>query len=130
MNIRIICASAAMIGVFLVVGPAKTQVAPQTVQLAKVNVQELAAGYRASKVIGSSVTNDANETIGKIDDLLVSSDGKDPFAVLSIGGFLGMGSHLVAVPYDSLKFVDKTFVLPGGTKEGLKMLPEFKYASE
>jgi hypothetical protein len=60
----------------------------------------------------------------------VSSDGKDPFAVLSIGGFLGMGSHLVAVPYDSLKVVDKTFVLPGGTKEGLKMLPEFKYASE
>ena len=50
--------------------------------------------------------------------------------MLSIGGFLGMGSHLVAVPYDSLKFVDKTFVLPGGTKEGLKMLPEFKYASE
>jgi hypothetical protein len=92
--------------------------------------QKLAAGYRASKVIGSSVTNDANETIGKIDDLLVSSDGKDPFAVLSIGGFLGVGSHLVAVPYDSLKFVDKKFVLPGGTKEGLKMLPEFKYASE
>jgi hypothetical protein len=49
--------------------------------------------------------------------------------VLSIGGFLGMGAHLVAVPYDSLKFVDKKFVLPGGTKEGLKLLPEFKYAS-
>ena len=119
-----------MIGVLLVVGPARTQVAPQTVQLAKVNVQKLAAGYRASKVIGSSVTNDANETIGKIDDLLVSSDGKDPYAVLSIGGFLGVGSQLVAVPYDSLKFVDKKTVLPGGTKEGLKMLPEFKYASE
>ena len=63
-------------------------------------------------------------------DILVSSDGKEPFAVLSIGGFLGMGSHLVAVPYDSLKFVDKKFELPGGTKESLKMLPEFKYASE
>jgi hypothetical protein len=87
---------------------------------------EAAAGYRASKVIGSGVTNDANQTICKIDDLLVSSDGKDPFAVLSIGGFLGMGSHLVAVPYDSLKFVDKKFVLPGGTKEGLKLLPEFQ----
>jgi PRC-barrel domain len=130
MNKAIISASAAVIGVFLVVGSARTQVAPQTVELAKVNVQRLAAGYRASKVIGSSVSNDANETIGKIDDLLVSSDGKDPFAVLSIGGFLGMGSHLVAVPYDSLKFVEQKFVLPGGTKEGLKLLPEFKYASE
>jgi hypothetical protein len=52
------------------------------------------------------------------------------FAVLSIGGFLGMGSHLVAVPYDSLKLVDKILMLPGGTKESLKMLPEFKYGSE
>jgi hypothetical protein len=91
-----------MMGVFLVFGPAAAQVAPQSVELAKVNVQKLAAGYRASKVIGSSVTNNANETIGKIDDLLVSPDGKDPYAVLSIGGFLGVGSHLVAVPYDSL----------------------------
>ena len=111
------------------VGPARSQVAPQTVELAKVNVQKLAAGYRASKVIGTSVVNDA-KTIGKIDDLLVSADGKEPFAVLSIGGFLGMGNHLVALPYDNLKFVDKKLVLPGGTKEGLKMLPEFKYASE
>ena len=130
MKNAVICISAAMIGMFLVVGPAKPQVAPQTVELAKVNVQKLAAGYRASKVIGTSVVNDANETIGKIDDLLVSADGKEPFAVLSIGGFLGMGNHLVALPYDNLKFVDKKFVLPGGTKEGLKMLPEFKYASE
>src|SRR5438270_9732412 len=109
-------ACAAIISAALLTGHAAAQVAPQTVELAKVNVQKLAAGYRASKVIGSSVTNDANETIGKIDDLLVSSDGKDPYAVLSIGGFLGVGSHLVAVPYDSLKFVDKKFVLPGGTK--------------
>ena len=98
MSKAIIFVSAGMIGVFLVVSPAGAQVAPQTVELAKVNVQKLAAGYRASKVIGSNVTNDANETIGKIDDLLVSSDGKDPYAVLSIGGFLGVGSHLVAVP--------------------------------
>jgi PRC-barrel domain len=123
-------AFAAMIGAAHLTGHAGAQVAPQTVELAIVNVQKLAAGYRASKVIGSSVVNDANETIGKVDDLLVSSDGKDPYAVLSIGGFLGAGSHLVAIPYDSLKFVDKKFVLPGGTKEGLKMLPEFKYASE
>lgn len=46
-----------MIGVFLVGGRAEAQVAPQTVELAKVNVQKLATGYRASKVIGTSVTN-------------------------------------------------------------------------
>jgi PRC-barrel domain protein len=97
MKKAIIFASAAMLGVVLIFGPAGAQVAPQTVELAKVDVQKLAAGYRASKVIGSSVTNDANETIGKIDDLLVSFDGKDPYVVLSIGGFLGVGSQLVAV---------------------------------
>jgi hypothetical protein len=87
MSKAIIFASAAMIGVFVVFGPAAAQVAPQTVELAKVNVQKLAAGYRASKAIGGSVVNSDNETIGKIDDLLVSSDGKDPYAVLSMAAF-------------------------------------------
>ncbi len=74
--------------------------------------------------------NDADETIGKIDDVLVSPDGKAPFAVLSIGGFLGIDSRLVVVPYDNLKLVDNKIVLQGGTKDKLKMLPEFKYAAK
>jgi hypothetical protein len=81
-------------------------------------VHKLAAGYRASKVIGSGVGNDANETIGKVDDLL-----------LSVGGFLGMGTRLVIVPYDTLNFAGNKVTLSGGTKEGLKMLPEFKYST-
>ena len=123
-------ASAAMIGIALFSGGAGAQGTPQTVELVKVDVQKLAAGYRSSKVVGSSVVNDANEPIGNIDDLLVSSDGKQPYAVLSIGGFLGVGTHLVVVPYEKLKFADKRVILPGGTKEGLRMLPEFKYATE
>ena len=90
-------ASAAMIGVGFLAPHAKAQGVPQSVEIAKVDVQKVAAGYRASKVIGSSVVNDANETIGKIDDLLVTRDGKEPYAVLSIGGFLGMGTHMVVV---------------------------------
>ena len=129
MNKAMILASAAMISVALLSSSAEAQGTPQTIELAKVDVQKLAAGYRASKVIGSHVVNDANETIDEIDDLLVSLDGKQPYAVLSIGGFLGMGSHLVVVPYDTLKFADNKVMLPGGTKDGLKMLPEFKYAA-
>src|SRR5271166_307285 len=91
----------------------------------------VAAGYRASKVIGSSVLNEAGETIGKIDDLLVTRDGKEPYAVLSIGGFLGLGTHMVVVRYDSLRFdPDNKIVLPGGTKEGLTKLPAFEYAKQ
>ena len=124
-----VLASAAIIGIAVLSGGAGAQGSPQTIELVKVDVQKLAAGYRASKVIGSSVVNDANETIGTIDDILVSSDGKQPYAVLSIGGFLGVGTHLVVVPYETLKFADKRVILPGGTKEGLKMLPEFKYTT-
>jgi hypothetical protein len=129
MKKAMILASAALMGVALLSGGAAAQGTPQTVELVKVDVQKLAVAYRASKVIGSSVVNDANETIGKIDDLLVSPDGKQPYALLSIGGFLSVGTHLVVVPYETLKFADKKVILPGGTKEGLKMLPEFKYAT-
>jgi PRC-barrel domain len=129
MKRAMIFAGVAMMSVAVLSGGARAQGTPQTVVLVKVDVQKLAAGYRASKVIGSSVVNDANETIGTIDDLLVSPDGKQPYAVLSIGGFLGMGTRLVVVPYDSLKFTGNKVTLPGGTKEGLKMLPEFKYAT-
>ena len=124
-----ILASAAIIGIAVLSGGARAQGTPQTIELVKVDVQKLAAGYRASKIIGSSVLNDANETIGTIDDLLVSRDGKQPYAVLSVGGFLGMGTRLVVVPYDTLRFTGNKVTLPGGTKEGLKMLPEFKYAT-
>ena len=129
MKKSLLIASVVMMSAALLSGGASAQGAPQTVDLVKVDVQKLSAGYRSSKVVGSSVVNDAKETIGKIDDLLVSRDGKQPYAVLSIGGFLGMGTHLVVVPYDTLKFAGDQVILPGGTKEGLKMLPEFKYAT-
>ena len=78
MKRAMILASAAMIGVALLSSSAGAQGTPQTIELVKVDVQKLSAGYRSSKIVGSSVLNDANETIGKIDDILVSSDGKQP----------------------------------------------------
>ena len=58
----------------------------------------------------------------------MTRDGKEPYVVLSIGGFLGMGTHMVVVRYDSLKFDDNKIVLPGGTKDSLQMLPAFEYS--
>jgi hypothetical protein len=130
MKKTMLLAGAAMIGVGFLAAHANAQGVPQTVEITRVDVQKVAAGYRASKVIGSSVLNDANETIGKIDDLLVTHDGKEPYAVLSIGGFLGMGTHLVVIRYDNLKFAGDKIVLPGGTKDGLKILPTFQYSKE
>jgi len=126
-------AGAALIGAALlgapVLTPALAQGTPQSVGLVKVDVHTLATGYRTSKVVGSTVVNEANETVGKIDDLIVTPDTKVPFAILSVGGFLGMGSHLIAVPFTSLKVAKEKMVLSGATKEALKALPEFKYAS-
>jgi hypothetical protein len=122
--------SAALIGLSALTVHPNAQGVPQSVEITKVDVQKVAAGYRASKVIGSTVVNDANQTIGKIDDLLVTRDGKEPYAVLSVGGFLGMGTRLVVIRYDSLKFPDNKIMLPGGTRDGLKMLPAFQYSKK
>jgi hypothetical protein len=79
-------AGAALLAVSLS-GPALAQGAPQTVTLMKVDPASLATGYRTSKVVGSTVVNEANETVGTIDDLIVTPAEKVPFAVLSVGGF-------------------------------------------
>ena len=97
--------------------------------LMTVDPQTLATGYRTSKVVGATVVNEANETVGTIDDLIVTPGGQAPYAVLSVGGFLGLGTKYIVVSFTSLKIVDKKMVLPGGTKDALKALPEFKYAS-
>jgi PRC-barrel domain len=107
----------------------QAQPVPQTVDVAKVNVQKLTAGFRASKLIGTSVLDDANESIGKVDDLLVGT-GMPTFAILSVGGFLGMDSRYVAVPYDALTFADNKVILRGSTKDSIRMLPEFKYTDK
>jgi hypothetical protein len=110
-------------------GPAFSQGTPQTLSVMKVDPTSLATGYRTSKVVGSTVVNEANETVGTIDDLIVTPGDKVPFAVLSVGGFLGMGTKYVVVPYSALVVRDKRMMLPGATKESLKSLPEFKYAT-
>jgi PRC-barrel domain len=108
-------------------GPGHAQLAPQTVTLMKVDPQTLATGYRASKMVGSSVVNETNQTVGTLDDLIVTSGGQAPYVILSVGGFLGLGTKYVALPFTSLKIVDKKIVLPGGTKDALTSLPDFKY---
>src|SRR5271168_2034674 len=108
-------------------GPALSQGAPQTVTLMKVDPASLATGYRTSKVVGSTVVNEANETVGTIDDLIVTPTHNVPFAVLSVGGLLGMGSRYVVVPFSSLQVKGKQMVLPGATKDSLMGLPASKY---
>ena len=120
--------AAAIIGTALSTS-AFSQGAPQTVTLMKIDPQSLATGYRTSKVVGSAVYNEADEKVGTVDDLIVTPSEKVPFAVLSVGGFLGIGTKYVVVPFSTLQVHDKKMVLPGATKESLKSLPDFNYNS-
>src|SRR4051812_26444426 len=71
------------------------------------NLTHKAGEFRASKLSGVNVYNDANEKIGDINDVILDKSGKVESVILGVGGFLGMGEHLVAVSYDKLKFVDQ-----------------------
>ena len=69
--------------------------------------------WRASKVVGLNVYNEQNENVGSINDLLMDKSGSIKGAVISVGGFLGMGAHLVAVSFDKLKFSDQPVAYTG-----------------
>jgi sporulation protein YlmC with PRC-barrel domain len=85
---------------------------------------------RTSKVVGASVYNDQNQSIGTIDDVLMGdSSHKADTAVVSVGGFLGMGSKLVSVPFDQLRIENDKIVMPGATKASLEGMPEYHYTS-
>jgi hypothetical protein len=71
--------------------------------------------WRTSKVVGLSVYNDNNESVGSINDLLTNKDGSIKAAVISVGGVLGVGAHLVAVPFDKVKFVTEPVVFTTAT---------------
>ncbi len=129
MNISYKFAAAAIVGLGLLSSVAIAQGTLQTVGLIKIDPATVTTGYRTSKMVGSSVMNEAKEVVGTIDDLIVTPNEKVPFAILSVGGFLGMGNKLVVVPSSMLQVLGKDLILPGATKESLKALPEFKYAS-
>jgi sporulation protein YlmC with PRC-barrel domain len=69
--------------------------------------------WRTSKVVGLSVYNDKSENVGSINDLLTDKSGNIKAAVISAGGVLGVGAHLVAVPFDKVKFVNEPVAYTG-----------------
>ena len=82
----------------------------------------------AKTLMGSRIVNPKGENLGKIEDLVIEpEDGRVTFAILSFGGFLGMGEKLFAVPLQAMKTSttdDRTFLLDID-KEKLKNAPGF-----
>ncbi len=69
--------------------------------------------WRGSKLVGLSVYNDSNESLGSINDLLMDKSGNIKAVVIGVGGFLGVGEHLVAIPFDKIKFVSEPVAYTG-----------------
>jgi sporulation protein YlmC with PRC-barrel domain len=69
--------------------------------------------WRASKVVGLNVYNDNNQSIGSINDLLTDKSGNIKAVVIGVGGFLGVGEHLVAIPYEKIKCVNEPVAYTG-----------------
>jgi sporulation protein YlmC with PRC-barrel domain len=63
--------------------------------------------WRASKLVGVNVYNEANEKIGDINEVILDKSGKIANVIRGVGGFLGMGEHYVSVAYDKLKWVNE-----------------------
>ena len=150
---------------------ANTDTATTASPAAPSDASSLKGSWRTSKLVGLNVYNDSNEKVGSINDLLTDKSGDIKAVVIGVGGFLGVGEHLVAVPLDKVKFVDEPIAYTGAasapasggarpssttttgaattapaatkknpwypdhamfsaTKDQLKSMPEFKYATE
>jgi sporulation protein YlmC with PRC-barrel domain len=103
--------------------------AKATIGVTIAETQLVATGYRASKLLHQDVYNDKGEKIGKVDDLVISTDGTLSSAVVNVGGFLGVGKHLVAIPVRQFAHIAPKAVLPKASKEELKALPKFEYTA-
>jgi len=83
----------------------------------------------ASKLLNETVMNEANESIGDVNEVLISSDGKVAAVIVGVGGFLGMGEKDVALPFENLKFAmdkDNDLVVTSNvTKESLQAAPTY-----
>ncbi len=169
-----VAASALLASVAFAQSPsATTDTATTAAPAAASDTSSFRGSWRTSKLVGLNVYNDSNESIGSVNDLLTDKSGDIKAVVIGVGGFLGIGEHLVAVPLDKVKFVDDPIVYTGAstapagggatrpststtttgaattapaavkknpwypdhavfsaTKDQLKAMPEFKYATE
>jgi hypothetical protein len=118
----------------LFLAPAATGADAQTAGMTKlgVTVVELAdviKGWSVQRqILGRSVQNDKGEDIGRIEDIIITPDRAASYAIVSTGGFLGIGTHDVAIPASQFKLNNDQLTLPGATREQIKAMPPFEYA--
>lgn len=103
--------------------PGDPAVAPGTAE-----PTETISGWSVNNIIGQSVYNENDEKVGDVTNVILGSDGAATHMVVGAGGFLGMGQHDVAIPFDEIQRGDDRFTLSGYTKDELKALPRVEIA--
>jgi sporulation protein YlmC with PRC-barrel domain len=106
-------------------------VGPAALGINSTELREVATlGWSAKRqVLGEPVYNEKTERIGTVDDIVIAADMARSYAIIGVGGYLGVGKRDIVVRLSQLiRQVDGSFVLVGATKEVLKALPPFEYA--
>jgi len=98
----------------------------QLAQLPAYQEGQFAGAEYVPPLVGRDVRNAQNEQIGEVDDLIIGPDGQVG-VILSVGGFLGVGDHLVHVPFHAVQLTGQDYLLYEGSKEQLAQLPAFDY---
>lgn len=106
------------------------QTAATTTTTTTTTTQAVQYDFAASKLIGKKVVNSQGEDVGSIDDVIVGQDEKVSHAIIAVGGVLGIGKHLVAVPFDELKMQGDQVVYGTATKDQLAAMPQFHYKED
>ena len=88
----------------------------------------------ASRLVGLNIQNAADENIGEIYDIILTDTGAVKAYIVSVGGFLGMGTKYVAIDPKAVTLTrqdEKTWkATMNANKDQLKAAPEYKYESE
>ena len=96
-------------------------------QVATRETSEMYGVVSASRIIGEAVVNRQNEDLGRIHELVIDAkEGRLAYAVLSFGGFMGMGNKLFALPWGAFEFANtENKLILNVDKERLKAAPGF-----
>lgn len=109
---------------------------PNTKKPAEAAARTSVITWRATELKGTEVKTPTGEKLGDIKEVVLDPNGRVSYAALSVGGFLGLGDKVVAVPWDSMTFSlggdkgDKRLITLTSTKKQLEQAPQFKEGKE
>lgn len=110
-------------------GPLLTELAARTRTDEKFITEQTVRQWSASGLIGLVALNRKDEVVGRVIDILVDSEGRMAGIVLSVGGFIGIGSKPVAVNWETaVMLADESQVIVNVSRAELEAAPEFEAA--